>query len=629
MRQIFRQLLSSNGIIVFDGAMGTMLFEHGMFINRCFDEVNLHNPTLVKEIHKEYIDAGAMVIETNTFGAGKFKLQAFDLADKVTEINKKGAEIAREVAGDGVAVAGSVGPLGVRIEPWGPITLTEVFEAFVAQITALVDGGVDLVSLETFTDLSEIQQALAAVRHVRERQNIDLPVIASMTVDNAGNSLFGTEPEYFGPKLESWGADVVGLNCSVGPKATLDAIERLAKATSVPLFAMPNAGLPTMVEGRMIYLTSPDYIAGYSRRFADIGVRIVGGCCGTTPAHIRAIASSIRQRSGEQRSLAVERRVEDAKLSDPPKNIIDVAERSRLARKLVAGEFIASIELAPPQGWQLGRIKKSARKAKEAGFDAINIPDGPRASARLGCLAMAAVIERSVEIETIMHYACRDRNLVGMQSDLLGAFALGLHNVLAITGDPPILGDYPHATAVFDVDAIGLASMISRLNSGLDLGGRSIGNPTGFHTFVALNPTAINPEKELERFKLKLEAGADAAITQPVFDAEQLLSFLDRLDDSSSVPILAGIWPMQSLRNAEFLANEVPGVSIPRTLLERMAAAKERDEERQEGERIAIEILKAVYPRIQGIQVAAPFGRIQSAVGVLNAARDMEDGESS
>lgn len=629
MRQIFRELLSSNSVIVFDGAMGTMLFEHGMFINRCFDEANLHNPKLVQEIHKNYIDAGAMVIETNTFGAGRFKLQAFDLADKLHEINKRGAELAREMAGDKVAVAGSVGPLGVRIEPWGPVTLTEVFDAFLDQISALVDGGVDLISLETFTDLSEIQQALAAVRHIREQRNIDLPVIASMTVDNAGNSLFGTEPEYFGPKLESWGADVVGLNCSVGPKATLDAIERLAKATSVPLFAMPNAGLPTMVEGRMIYLTSPDYLAGYARRFADVGVRIVGGCCGTTPTHIRAVASSIRQRTGEQRSLAVERRAEDARPSEPPKNIIDVAARSNLAKKLVSGDFIASIELAPPQGWQLGRIKKSARKAKEAGFDAINIPDGPRASARLGSLAMAAVIEHSVEIETIMHYACRDRNLVGMQSDLLGAFALGLHNVLAITGDPPILGDYPNATAVFDIDAIGLTSMISRLNAGLDLGGRSIGNPTGFHTFVALNPTAINPEKEIERFKLKLDAGADAAITQPVFDAEQLLSFLDSIENVNRVPIIAGIWPMQSLRNAEFLANEVPGVSIPKTLLERMAAAKERDEEKQEGERIAIEILEAVFSRIQGIQVAAPFGRIASAIGVLNAARNLETGELS
>jgi homocysteine S-methyltransferase len=382
---------------------------------------------------------------------------------------------------------------------------------------------------------------------------------------------------------------------------------------------MPNAGLPTMVEGRMIYLTSPDYLAGYARRFADVGVKIIGGCCGTTPAHIRAVASSIRQRSGEDRSLA-ERRVQITLVTEPPKNMIPAAERSKLAAKLAQGEFIASIELAPPHGWQLGKIKQSARTAKEAGFDAINIPDGPRASARLGSLSMAAVIERSVEIETIMHYACRDRNIVGMQSDLLGAYALGLHNVLAITGDPPIMGDYPQATAVFDVDAIGLVNMISRLNNGLDLGGRSIGNPTGFFAFIALNPTAVNPEKEIERLKYKLEAGADAVITQPVFDAEQLLRFLDRVKDVLTVPLVAGIWPMQSLRNAEFLANEVPGVSIPKALIERMAEAKEKEAERDEGEKIAVEILETVYDRIQGIQVAAPFGRIQSAVKVLDAA---------
>jgi homocysteine S-methyltransferase len=386
---------------------------------------------------------------------------------------------------------------------------------------------------------------------------------------------------------------------------------------------MPNAGLPTLVEGRMIYLTSPDYLANYARRFADMGVKIIGGCCGTTPAHIRQVASSIRQRSGEERSLA-QRGAEVIVASESAENQIPLTERSKLSAKLLRGEFIASIELAPPPGWQLTKILQSAKAVKEAGFDAINIPDGPRASARLGCLAMAAVIERSVEIETVMHYACRDRNIVGMQSDLLGAYALGLRNVLAITGDPPIMGDYPQATAVFDVDAIGLVNMISRLNSGLDLGGRSIGSPTGFFAFVALNPTAVNPDKEIERLKYKLDAGANGIITQPVFDAEQLLRFLDRIQHLLTVPLAAGIWPMQSLRNAEFLANEVPGVSIPKSLIERMAAAKEKEAERAEGEQIAVEILGQVFDRIQGIQVAAPFGRIQSAVKVLEAAFELQ-----
>jgi methionine synthase I (cobalamin-dependent)/5,10-methylenetetrahydrofolate reductase len=620
MSQTIRQFLEAPGVVVFDGAMGTMLFQYGIFINRCFDEANLTNPELVLRIHKEYLDAGADVIETNTFGAGRFKLQAFGLADRAEAINLKGAELARDAAGKEGFVAGSVGPLGVRIEPFGPTSQEEAFAAFVEHVSALVKGGVDMISLETFTDLAEIKQALEAVKRVSEETGKDIPVLASMTVDNSGNSLFGTEPEFFGPKLESLGADIVGINCSVGPKTTLDAIERMAKTTNIPLAAMPNAGLPTEVEGRRIYLTSPDYMAGYARRFADAGVKIVGGCCGTTPEHIRVIVASIRQRTGEQRSLASRRAAIEVPVETPVQEI-PLEERSQLARKLSNGELIASIELAPPQGWQLEKVKKSARKAKAAGFDAVNIPDGPRASARLGALAMAAVLEQSVEMETIMHYACRDRNLVGMQSDLLGAYAIGLRNVLAITGDPPILGDYPQATAVFDVDAIGLVNMLSRLNRGVDLGGRRIGNPTGFFSFVALNPTAINPEKELERFGLKVEAGANAAITQPVFDAEQLLGFLEKTRLIADIPIMAGIWPMQSLRNAEFLANEVPGVSIPKALIERMAAAKERDEERSEGEKIAVEILTAVLDEVQGIQVAAPFGRIQSAITVLDAAR--------
>lgn len=620
MSNRFRSLMEKTGIVVFDGAMGTMLFKRGLFINRCYDQANLTNPEMVRDIHREYVQAGAMVIETNTFGAGRFKLRAFDLGHQVREINVRGAALAREAAGDEVAVSGSLGPLGVRLEPWGPISLTEARSSFEEQIEALIDGGVDLITFETFSDLAEIQQAILAAKGIAEKRNMDIPILASMTVDAAGNTLFGTEPEFFGPKLESWGVDVVGLNCSVGPKPTLDAIERLGAVTTIPLSAMPNAGLPTEVEGRKIYLTSPDYMANYARRFADKGVKIVGGCCGTTPEHIRVIAASIRQRTGEERSLAQRPSVDVADPVDQAPEV-PLAERSRVAAKLSRGEFIASVELSPPQGWRLEKIKKSAEKAKEAGFDAINIPDGPRASARLGSLAMAAVIERSVDIETIMHYACRDRNLVGMQSDLLGAYALGLRNVLAITGDPPIMGDYPQATAVFDVDAIGLVSMITRLNRGLDLGRRSIGKPTGFFSFVALNPTAINPEKEIDRFRLKREAGANAAITQPVFDADQLLRFLDEIQPAADIPVIAGIWPMQSQRNAEFLANEVPGVSIPDGLLSRMAEAREADDERGEGERIAAEILAAVFDRVQGIQVAAPFGRIQSATTVLDAAR--------
>ncbi len=617
----FRKLLEDGTIIVFDGGMGTTLFDKGVFINRCFDQLNLTDPKMILQIHSEFAKAGAMVLETNTFGSNRYKLSSHDLSDRVVEINRVGAQLAREAAGDKVLVAGSVGPLGVRVEPWGPTSLFEATNAFREQIEGLVEGGVDAIILETFTDLNEIRQALVAVSELRKEAGIDLPVIASMTVDQQGNTLFGAAPESFARILESSGADVVGVNCSVGPRQLLEPLEKMRSAIEVPISVMPNAGLPTEVEGRTIYVCSPDYMANYARRFARLGARIIGGCCGTTPEHIRAMAASIRQITGEERSLSVPTIEKVDKVAEPRESV-PVPQRSRLASMITSGKFVATVELAPPRGWDLKKILRSATAMHYAGFDAINIPDGPRASARMGPLAMAALIQREVGIETVMHYACRDRNLVGMQSDLLGAYALGLHNLLVITGDPPIMGDYPQATAVFDVDAIGLTNMVTRLNSGMDLSGRPIGQPTGFFVSVGINPTAINTEKEIARFRWKVEAGAHIAITQPVFDADQLLAFLEKLDDGLRIPVIAGIWPLQSLRNAEFLANEVPGVSVPDAVLERMAAAHTRKDERAEGERIAVEILRKVEDHIQGIQVTAPFGRIKSAVRVLEAVRD-------
>jgi homocysteine S-methyltransferase len=621
MKNRFRQLLDKGSTIIADGGVGTTLFEHGVFIHRCFDHLNLSDADLVKQVHSSFIDAGAMLIETNTFGANRYKLASFDLADRVADVARTGAEIAREAAGDRCLVAGSVGPLGVKIEPWGPTSFAEAREAFAEQIEALAAGGVDAIILETFTDMREILEALQAVLDLRERTGEDLPVIASMTVNQHGHTLYGADPGTFGKKLDKGGADVVGVNCSVGPKPLLDTLERLCRVTQKPLSVMPNAGLPTEVEGRTIYVCSPDYMANYARRFAQIGARVIGGCCGSTPDHTRAIATSIRQMTGEERSLAAVEISRPSEEAAEPQQPIPLEERSRLANRIAAGKFVASVELSPPQGWNLRRILKNARSVHYAGFDAINIPDGPRAAARMGPLAMAAVIQREVGVEALMHYACRDRNLVGMQSDLLGAYALGLRNILVITGDPPILGDYPQATAVFDVDAIGLTNMVTRLNSGLDLAGRAIGKPTGFLVMVGLNPTAINPDKELDRFRWKVDAGAHAAITQPVFDPDQLLAFIDRFEDDLRIPILAGIWPLQSLRNAEFLANEVPGVSVPDSVLERMAKAQLDNREREEGEMIAIEVLHRVRDHVQGIQVAAPFGRIRSAIRVLEVAR--------
>lgn len=602
--------------------MGTVLFEHGVFINRCFDELNLNGVELIQKIHSQYVEAGAMVIETNTFGANRFKLAAFELADKVGEINRSGAQIAKAAASDRALVAGSVGPLGLRIEPWGPTSFAEAQQAFEQQIEALVEGGVDLIICETFSDTSELSQAISAARAVAGRAGLDLPVIASLTVDVNGLSLYGVEPEVFGPQIEETGADVVGLNCSVGPRPMLETLERLREVTSKPLCVMPNAGRPTAVDGRTIYVSTPDYMANYARRFVQAGAQAVGGCCGTTPEHIRKIAASVRQLQGEARSLQVSRKTVPPPHAEVHKDIVPLEQRSALAAKIANQRFVSSVEITPPHGYDLGKVLRAAQAAKSAGFDAVNIPDGPRAMARMGPLAMAVSLEREIGIETVIHYACRDRNLLGMQSDLLGAYALGLRNLLVITGDPPILGDYPHATAVFDVDAIGLTNMITRLNTGTDLGGKSIGKPTGFFVLVGLNPTAINPQRELERLRFKVEAGAHAIVTQPVFDADQLLRFLDDLPEVARIPVIAGVWPLPSLRSAEFLANEIPGVSMPPSLLERMANARERGAELEEGGRIANEIVAQIIDRVDGLQIAAPMGRVPLAAAVLRTALD-------
>ncbi len=620
MARDFKKRLAE-GTVVFDGAMGTTIFSRGVFINRCYDELNLSNPKMIEEIHREYVDAGAEVIETNTWGANRYKLGHYDLQDRVEEINREGARIARKVAGDRVFVAGSIGPLGVRIEPWGPVSLAEAREAFEEQARGLIQGGVDLFILETFSDLREIEQAMAGVKDAMAEAGVDLAVVAQMTIEDDGNSLYGTEPEVFTTKLDEWGADVIGVNCSVGPKGMLDCVQRMREVTDKPISVQPNAGRPTIVDGRSIYLCSPDYMANYARRFIEVGATVVGGCCGTTSEHIKKISQSVKMLSGGVTAFKPEaqKRTVTIQLPDAPPPV-PMEEKSRFAAKLARGEFVSSCELSPPRGWSMKRTYKRAKAIKDAGFDAINIPDGPKASARVSALATAVQIEREVGIETIMHYVCRDRNLLGMQADLLGAYAMGLRNILVITGDPPILGDYPEATAVFDVDSIGLVNVIHRLNSGFDLGKKSIGKPTGWLIGVGVNPTAINPDRELKRFYWKVDAGAEFAITQPVFDPDQLVRFLDEIQKFSDIPIIAGIWPLQSLRNAEFLANEVPGVSVPDSVMRRMAEAGDPESERKVGEDIAIEILMEVRDRIQGVQVSAPFNRVEPAVEVLRAA---------
>ena len=611
----FAEILGTRPVLA-DGAMGTVLYARGVFINRCYDELNLSQPELIRGIHQDYLQAGAEVIETNTFGANAFRLARHGLSERVRDINLAGARLARQLltrkeASQRFFVAGSVGPLGVRIEPLGKTSLEEARAAFREQITALVEGGVDVIFLETFGAVEEIHQAIQASRDADPK----IPVVAMVTIDEDGNCLDGSSPEAYAMKLTEWGADVIGCNCSVGPAPMLDALEQVRSFTALPLVAQPNAGVPRSVEGRNIYMCSPEYMASYARKLVNAGVQVIGGCCGTTPEHIRAIKAAMRASDAKSASFVVgTHHAEQQRLEVPA-----LAERSRLGAKLARSEFITMVEIVPPKGTDAGKEVEGARYLKSVGIDCINIPDSPRASARMSNQALAILIQQQVGVEVILHYTCRDRNVLSIQSDLLGAAAIGLRNMLCVTGDPPKLGNYPDATAVFDVDAIGLVNIVHNLNQGLDIGGNPIGGKTGtgFVIGVGANPGAPNLEEEIRRFEYKVQAGAELAITQPVFDVDLLQGFLRRIEHCR-IPVIAGIWPLVSLRNAEFMRNELR-VSVPDAILRRMTAYPNADAARMEGIEIAREMLHDVHELVQGAQISAPQGRYSSAVDVLEA----------
>jgi methionine synthase / methylenetetrahydrofolate reductase(NADPH) len=619
--ELLARLLDPQRVVVFDGAMGTMLYARGVFINQCYDELNLRSPELVVAVHEEYVRAGAEVLETNSFGANRVKLAQYGLEGQVKEINRVAASLAREAAGDHpILVAGAAGPLGLRIEPYGPTSRAETRQCFREQLEGLAEGGADLFILETFTDLDEIEQAIAAAREVDPTK----PVIAQMTIGVDGVTPFGVTPADLAAQLDRFGADIIGLNCSVGPQAILDAIEKMVPVTRRKLSAQPNAGMPRDVGGRSMYMASPEYMATYARHLIQAGAKVVGGCCGTTPEHTRAMAEGVRPlaprhataaaSAGGGRLTRVHTRTPDAASVTPS----PFAERSLLANKLAAGRFVTSVEIVPPRGVDASKMISDVASLHRSGVDAVNVPDGPRAQSRMSALLVSILVQQQVGIEAVTHYCCRDRNLLGMLSDLLGASAMGLRNLLLITGDPPKMGPYPDATAVFDIDSIGLTNLVSRLNHGLDPGGNAIGAPTRFVIGVGANPAALDPAEELRRFHWKVEAGAEYAITQPVYDVDQLERFLKTIDDVR-IPVIAGIWPLISARNAEFLANEVPGVTVPETVLRRMRAANERSKEHAlaEGIAIAVEVMTKVRPFVQGVQVSAPFGRADLALQVL------------
>ena len=596
-------------VLLFDGGMGTELYKRGVFINKCFDELNITNPNLVKQVHQDYKNAGSDVIETNTFSANRPKLTRFQLQDKLYDINFQGAVIAREIAGDDILVAGAVGPLGIQMEPLGPLSRDEAKDLFKEQIKPLVDGGVDLIILETFIYHEELIQAVKAIRELSV-----LPVIAQMTIDEDCTSLTGAKPEDLIKELEHTGADIIGINCTVGPQVMLNWLEQTRKHSLLPISVMPNAGKPKNVDGRNIYLTSPEYMGEYAKHLIQSGANIIGGCCGTTPEHIKRMRNAI---NAIKPQLKISKITTEDDKKDSVKEI-ETDKKSRLAKRIADEKFVKFVELLPPHGVSAKSEIEKARELFYAGIDVINIPDGPRASARMSAMSLAVQIQRDVGIETVLHFVCRDRNVIGMQSDLLGAFALGLKNILAITGDPPKIGNYPDATGVFDVDAIGLVNILKRLNNGLDIAGNPIGEPTGYYIGVGANPGAINLDEEIRRLEWKVDAGAEYIVTQPIFDLKLFENFMNRIVHIK-LPVIAGLWPLTSLRNAEFMNNEVPGCDVPDSVLERLAKVQEsKEESRIEGINIARETLKEMLHDIKGVQISAPFGRIQSVMDVLS-----------
>jgi homocysteine S-methyltransferase len=593
--------------------MGTMLYSRGVFINRCFDELNLAQPDLVRQIHREYVKAGAEILETNTFGANRARLAAFGIAEKLAAINQAGVRVAREAAGDSKAyVAGAIGPLGVRIEPLGPTSFKEAREIFREQAAALIEGGADLLILETFGNLGELREAVVAAH---EAGGGAVPIIAQVTIDDFGHLPGGTDTESFTREMDSWPVDAIGLNCSVGPKATLETIELMMQYSQKPMSAMPNAGLPTRVEGRNIYLCSPEYMAQYARRLLWAGVRIIGGCCGTTPDHIKLIRSETRSLQPSSKKLAVT--VETPQAKGQALAAVPVALKSKLGAKLAEGKFVSFVEILPPRGVDAKLEIEGARRCAEAGIDCINVPDGPRASARMSAQVTCQLIQAQAGIEAVNHFCCRDRNILGIQSELLGAHAAGVRNLICITGDPPRMGTYPDATAVFDVDAIGLVNIVNNLNHGLDIGGNPMGSQTAMLIGVGANPGALNMEEEIRRLEWKVEAGAEYIVTQPVFDLDLLEAFLKRTAHVK-IPVICGIWPLTSYRNAEFMVNELR-VPVPAHFMERMQRVDNAEKAREEGVHIAREMVVRVRGMVQGVQLSAPFGRYQMALDVAEA----------
>ena len=612
MPRDFRKTLAEE-ILLADGAMGTLLVSRGASAEQAKSPLNLTDPESVREVHDDYRDAGARILTTNTWDANRVKLTAHEWADSLEKINREGVRLARESAtGEMVFVAGSIGPLGALVKPYGSLNLSQVREIFEEQARTLLDAGVDLVVLETFGSLLEAVEAVRALRGL----SASIPVLAEMTFLADGRTAFGESALQALPTLLQAGADAVGMNCTLGPQETHDVFSRLPSAVAAPLSVMPNAGYPTVVHGRNVYLSSPDYLRDYAAAYADAGAAVIGGCCGTTPEHIRAMARVLQGRPRAVLSSSV-----SAVLEGPAPRVTDAAiETSRLKRRLNdPGEFVVTAEVEPPRGVDVSAAIDGARILKSCGVDAVNVTDNPMARLRMSSIAVAALIQRETGVEAVVQITTRDRNVLGLQSDLLGAAGLGLKALLCLGGDPLKIGDYPQAKQVSEVDVLGLLRIARGLNSGADLAGNPIGAPTTFAIACAANPAAGDLEVEFSKLRAKIEAGATFAQTQPVYDIAALERFFLR-EQSREIPVLIGLIPMRSHKQTLFFANEVPGIVVPNEIQRRMRLAHERSPEHEKAEGLAIarELAVAIAAIARGIHIM-PMGKYSVTGEILEA----------
>ncbi len=606
--------------LLFDGAIGTELYRRGVYLTNSFEELNLTRAGLVLKVHRDYLEAGAEVLTTNSYGANRIRLSHFDLQDKVGEINRAAAELAQEAAGRRAWVAGAIGPTGLGTAHFLGPAAEECREIYYEQMRGLLDGGVDFLLLETFSQLAEAH----LVTRLAKEKFPDVPLVATFRFETDERLSDGSTPEAVAEALIEWGADVIGANCGEGPQLVFEMSRRML-GHGVPVICQPNAGSPKSLEGRTIYVANPEFFGVMGRRMLKAGISAVGGCCGTTPEHIRRLRSAVRMMGG---AIAVPRE-EEARVTtvelrqDNPVGVerVPVEERSVFARKVSSGKFVVSVEVNPPGGLDPSESIAAAQMLTEAGVDIINIADGPRASVRMSNLAMALLMRQQTEAEVLLHVCCRDRNLLGLQSDLLGAHALGIRNILIITGDPPKVGDYPDATAVYDLDSIGLLHWVRSYNHGLDPTGKALDAPTQFWVGTGAEPAAMDYERELRRLEKKVQAGADFVMTQPVYDPRRVERFLKDIEHLG-IPILLGLLPLASYRNAEFLHANVPGMSIPEEIRQRMKSVKPGKAARAEGVKIAQESLLSLRDRVQGAYIMPPLGHYEMAPAILEVLGD-------